>query len=62
MFQLTQKQRENTNKALLSLMTVDAATLLAGNLFNPKGFSLPIFILGCILFIDFYLAVLWLER
>lgn len=62
MFQLTQKQRENTNKALLSLITVDAATLLAGNVFSPKGFNLFIFILGCIIFLILYAGVLRLER
>jgi len=62
MFQFTQKQRENTVKVLLSVITVDVASLLAGNLFNPKGSILSFFILGCIILFILYAVVLWIDR
>jgi len=62
MFGFTQRQRENTGKVLLSLITVDAATLIAGNLFSQKGFLFPIFLLGCILFITLYILILLIDR
>ena len=56
MFRLSRRQRENTRSAFLNLMTVALATLVGGNLLNPKGFNLPIFIVGCIIVVVSYIS------
>ena len=59
---VTTKQRENTAKILSNLITMDVASLIAGNILNLKGFLLPIFTMDCIILLAFYLVVLWIER
>ena len=56
MFQLTQRQRENIVKAILTLIAVDMATFV----FNPKG--LPAFTLGCIILGVAIMVILTIDK
>ena len=57
MLRFNVKQRENTGRALLNMLTVSLATLV----FNTKG-SLSQVLLGCIIVSVSYLAMLWVDR
>jgi hypothetical protein len=57
MFGFTEKRRENTVKALLTLLAVDCATLVFGREFNLK-----MFIIGCIIAVGVYVVILLIEE
>jgi len=59
---MNEKQLEILEKVLINSASVILATLVLGNILNPKGFDLTLFSAGCMLFVLAVLIALQLRN
>ena len=59
---MNEKQLEILEKVSVNSANVTLATMILGNMLNPKGFDLTAFMCGYILFVFMVGCALWLRR
>lgn len=57
-----EKQLDIAEKVLINSANVILATLILGNIINPKGFNLQLFIWGCMIFVGAILSALSMRK